>query len=190
MPQNNIKDIKEKFSGHLGQIVFVAGIIGILLLFLSSFLGGEKGSAKEIAATSSDATEQYVQNMEKELEDIVYKLLGDKNVSVMITLKSGMQYIYAGETKTDTGLTEDKNGSDSLKKEQSDTNEQSYIIVKDSDGNEQPLLITEVMPQVKGVVVICSGGDDKNVQKAVQDAVVTVLDISENKVCVIGRQSK
>ena len=189
MPQHNVKEMKEKLSGHLGQIVFVAGIIGILLLFLSSFIGGKSPSGKT-EATSSDATGQYVENMENELTGIVSELLGDKNVSVMITLKSGIQYIYAGETKTDTGLSEDKSGSDSLKKEQSDTNEQTYIIVKDSDGNEQPLLITEVMPQVKGVVVICSGGDDKNVQQTVQNAVVTVLDISENKVCVIGRQSK
>ena len=189
MPQNYVKVLKEKLSGHLGQIVFVAGIIGILLLFLSSFIGGESAPDK-IKTTSSDSTEMYVENLENQLSDIISDLLGDKNVSVMITLKNGIQYIYADETKTDTGLTEDKSGSNLLKKEQNDTNEQKYIIVKDSNGNEQPLLITEVMPQVKGVVVICSGGDDKNVQQTVQNAVVTVLDISENKVCVIGRQSK
>jgi len=189
MSQHNVKELKEKLSGHLGQIVFVAGIIGIVLLFLSSLIGGESTSGKT-EVTTPDATEQYVQNMENDLANIVSQLLGDKNVSVMITLKSGIQYIYADENKTNTGLTEDKSGSDSLKTEQSDANEQTYIIVKDGDGNEQPLLITEVMPQVKGVVVICSGGDDKNVQQTVQNAVVTVLDISESKVCVIGRQSK
>jgi len=187
--QHNVKELKEKFSGHLGQIVFVAGIIGIVLLFLSSFIGGESSSDKAKAVTP-DATEQYIQNMENDLKDIISQLLGDKKVAVMITLKSGIQYIYADETRTDAGLSEDKSGSDLLKTEQSDTNEQTYIIVKDSDGNEQPLLIAEVMPQVNGVVVICSGGDDKNVQQTVQNAVVTVLDISESKVCVVGRQSK
>ena len=45
--------------------------------------------------------------------------------------------------------------------------------------------MTEVQPVVKGVVVVCDGGDDPVVQQRVIDAVTTALDITSVRVCVV-----
>ena len=42
----------------------------------------------------------------------------------------------------------------------------------------------QLEPTVKGVVVVCEGGDDIGVQQRVIDAVTVALDISSSKVCV------
>lgn len=48
----------------------------------------------------------------------------------------------------------------------------------------QGLLVTELQPTVKGVVIVCEGGDQPLVQQRVTDAVTIALNISSKRVCV------
>ena len=57
--------------------------------------------------------------------------------------------------------------------------------MKDADGAQKALKVTEVQPIIKGVVVVCDGGDDPTVQQNVVSAVTTALDITSVRVCVI-----
>ncbi|MEG1887227.1 MAG: hypothetical protein RR177_03790 [Oscillospiraceae bacterium] len=177
-------DLKEKLKGKMGLIIFISGVVGILLLFVSSLL--PKTDNTKIAP-KADLTAQYIAETEKKLTKIIGDLVNSKNVSVMVTLESGIENIYAGETKKDTGISENKSGDETLKTEQSDKNEQKYIIVKDSNGNETPLLITCVMPRIKGVVVAYEGANDDARSEKIKNAVVTALDISSKKVCVLTK---
>ena len=58
------------------------------------------------------------------------------------------------------------------------------MTVKGPNGEEEALAITEVQPTVKGVVVVCSGGDDPEVQQRIINAVTTALNITTKRVCV------
>ena len=44
----------------------------------------------------------------------------------------------------------------------------------------------EIMPQIRGVLVVCPNGNNTVIKEMVKGAVVTVLDISSKKVCVTG----
>lgn len=44
--------------------------------------------------------------------------------------------------------------------------------------------MTELQPTVKGVVIVCEGGDQPLVQQRVTDAVTIALNISSKRVCV------
>lgn len=46
------------------------------------------------------------------------------------------------------------------------------------------VLVTEILPTVKGVVVVCEGGDDPTVCARIQNAVTTALHITSKRVCV------
>lgn len=75
---------------------------------------------------------------------------------MVVTLESGIKYSYAD---TNEGSSADKTESNS--KSTSSENKQSYITVKTADGGEQALLVTAEMPEVRGVAVVCRGGDDE-----------------------------
>ena len=47
------------------------------------------------------------------------------------------------------------------------------------------LLVTEIQPVIRGVVVTCEGAADETVAALVGQAVCTALDITEKRVCVI-----
>lgn len=168
-----------------GKGLVFLGIIGLILILLSSVFAEEKSAEnKDVSINGTSA--QYVLDTEKRLTSMVEDIV-DGNAQVMITLESGVEYIYANEVKTNAGVTEDINGEQNMKTQQSDSNQKNYVTYKDADGNEQPLIITEIMPAIRGVVVVCSGGDDPYLAAAVKSAVVTALNINEKRVCVLGK---
>ena len=187
----NIEQIKIKLKKVLpkskSSFLIIMGIIGLLLLLVSTFTDNNKTKSEQdsnTALSDKTTTETYVQYMENKLENIISDMLSNTKVSVMITLESGIEYVYADEQKTGAEL---KNDHLAYKTEQSDSSQNSYVIVKDSDGNERAVLVTEIMPKIRGVVIVCESGETENVSTAVKVAVKSALDIDENKICVIGR---
>ena len=95
----------------------------------------------------------------------------------MVTLKTGWN-TYAREQDINTDRKEDDSG-----KSERDGKRESIIIV-DTENGRQGLLVTEIQPTVKGVVVVCQGGDDPVVQERIASLVTTALNISSKRVCV------
>lgn len=183
-----IKNFKEKSPKSKSSLLIIIGILGLLLVLLSSFNDSkpkENKSTTEIETLSnSNNDKEYVNSMESRLENILSDMLGGTNVNVMITLESGSRFVYANEVKSDSGT---KDYQDQQKMEQSDSNQQTYVIMKNSEGAEQALLITEIMPKIRGVVVVCDSGQSEYVSTAVRTAVQSALDITAEKICIIGR---
>lgn len=167
------------------KIILGAGVIGIALIFLSGFLeGGDTTVPKTDTSQNSYTAEEYETHLEKELADLITKIQGVGNASVMVTLERTKQSVYAKEEKVSGQTTKDQ--SNGLMRDETDqSNETNYILVKDADGSEQALSVTEIQPIVKGVVVVCDGGSSPAVQQNVIDAVTTALGISSARVCVI-----
>lgn len=158
----------------------IAAAVGALLLLISFFgADGERNAADNTVYTSED----YIRDSESKLSEIVAGITGSKSVRIMITLESSVENIYADATKTNTALAEDGTKGES-KTEQSENREKEYMIVKDADGKEQALTVAQVMPQIRGVVIVCSTGSDPTVAEAVRAAAATVLNISTKRVYV------
>ena len=180
---DNIKKWIQEKNIISSKWIIVLGVIGIILIAISTF--GDSPKDKKTDASDQNTSAQYIENTEERLTLLVKDIVrGD--AKVMITLENGVEYIYANEIKTNVGVSEDIHGAETTKTQQNDSNQKNYVTYKDANGNEQPLIITEVMPSIRGVVVVCSGGDDPYLAAAVKSAVVTALNITDKKVCVLG----
>ncbi len=169
------------------KIIVAIGIVGILLIFISGFFKNT-GSSNTTASSATQTTisvEQYTKQLEANLTEVVNGIDGVGTAKVMITLEKSTQYVYATEEKRSTQTAEDKSTSTTTKNQENNNDETTYILVKDANGGQKALAVTEVQPVVKGVVVVCEGGNDPTVQKNVTDAVTTALNISSARVCVI-----
>ncbi len=181
-----LSDAKNKLPKSKSGFLIVLGIIGLFLILISTF-STDKNKKQEViqsVSVNKGKTEEYTEAIENKLEEILSDMLSNTEVSVMVTLQSGVEYIYADETKTGVQTKSDRT---SLKVEQSDTNQNNYVIFKDSDGNEQALLVTEKMPEIRGVVVVCEGGQTESVAVAVKTAISKALSVDWDKICVVGR---
>lgn len=183
-----INKIKEKlrkfmFKDKHKKMIVIAGIAGIFLIFISNLFkneGENQTKPQEVKANS----EYYIDRLEKNLETIVSSINGAGNSKVLVTLENGTETVYATEEKKNKEASEDKSNGETTRKKESNDCEKKYITVKDSEGTEHALAVTEIQPKIKGVIIVCSGGDNPVVQQRVINAVTTALSIPSNKVCV------
>ena len=184
-----MNEFKDKFFEFLKniknnpKIIVVIGLVGILIIFLSSIF--ENKPQSDIPVSSENVSDEYCVNLENKLSKQIKEVVGG-DVNVLITLETGVEYIYASEAKNNIKEIEDEDVQNGQKLQKDRQEQNNYILYKDENGNEVPLVVTEIMPSVKGVVVSCEKGDDEIVSSIVKNLVKTALNISDDKVCVVG----
>ena len=178
-----IKDIIEKIKQP--KTLIIIGISGIVLIFASSFFSGNKKTQTNSSPSPTITAQEYKENLERSVKDTVITITGSENVSVMITLESGIKYSYADVNEDST----DQKTENERESKSRDT-KQSYITVKSADGGEEALIVAEYMPQIKGVAIICEGGDNEIIKEKIESAVMAALDITSKRVYIAGGSIK
>lgn len=178
-----MNDVVEKYISRLRspKILIMVGIIGIALIFLSS-LGGE--DKENVKANAEFSAEQYCNELQEQIKKTVTEITGSKNCSVVVTLESGIRYSYAD--------IKEEHSSDKTEKDESSSENQlksGYITVKDADGGERALLVTAEMPQIRGVAIVCDGGDNEVLNQKIENAVTAALNITSKRVYICGRKN-
>lgn len=170
------------------KILLTIGIIGIALIFLSEYVSF--GNIKPQMASSSSnmqSLQSYTLSLEAKLKEIIININGVGKADVMITFDSGTQYIYE-QTAKETNNNTDQTQGDGGKQTTENTNQETTpVIITAESGGQKPLVKTELLPDVKGVVVVCDGGDNATVQENVTNAVSTALGLTSNHICVIKK---
>ncbi len=175
--------LAEKIIGKIRspKVLIIAGLCGILLIFLSSF-SGEKEKQQE-TSSGEFSIEEYRNELEETIEKMVINITGSRKVEVAITLEGGMSYYYA-DTREETSKKNEEDTSTSLDSEL----KEGYIIVKTADGGEEALLVNAKMPEVRGVAIVCEGGDNEILNQKIQNSVMAALNITSKRVYICGRK--
>ena len=160
----------------IGSWLPMLGICGMLLVGASALFDGD---TDEVSSAQSFDMTAYVTALEERLEQMVSAIDGAGETDVMLTLENGVEYVYADEQKTNSDRVE-QTDSVSVRDDS-----QRTVVTVDAENGKEGLLITEIQPTVRGVVVACAGGGDETVATMVTNAVKTALDISDKRVCVI-----
>ena len=105
---------------------------------------------------------------------MIEKIDGAGKAKVMITLASSNEYFYAFDSKKEQS---EKDGEAQISAEEKPT-------VIDGKGGEEPLVTKAGESGVRGVFVICEGGDKPQVTESIINAVCAVLGIGSSRVSV------
>lgn len=151
-------------------IIVIAALVGIILIVISS-VGEESASDEETTQPQSDFSEsEYTAMLEQRLEETVSSLYGAGRSSVMVTLECDYETVYA------------RDGSYS--KDEASSDEKSEYIIIDSTQQEEGLVLKTVTPRVRGVAVLCEGGNDPYVCEQVSQMLSALLDLGSNRISV------
>ena len=166
-------------------IIIILGFAGILLIFISNFINVKSPSAEQEPPLQNTplTVDEYRKQLEEELSQIVSSINGAGNVKILITMDSTIEDVYVlekslNEKSVNNGSQEDFDSESEYK----ENNE--YVIIKSRDGSEQAVLQKQVMPKIRGVLIVCDGGDDALTKEKITQAVSSVLSISSGKVFV------
>lgn len=187
----NIKNLKEKIDGYSDnkkQVVLVVFlIIGILMMLLSGLVGSDDKKQKnfiDVDINKDFNISLYEKGLENRLLDIIKKIDGVGNANIMVTLENSIEYIFAQEKREKIDKISDYQDQVPLKTQERNDEERKLMLVDGPNGKRQALIKTQIQPKVKGVVVVCQGGDNPYINQQVTNLLTTVLNISSNRVYV------
>lgn len=175
---------KDKFRGG----IIILGLAGIALIYLSTLFSPKKEvkSEKKIDTEVVITAEEYESKQEDKLARIVSAITGEENPAVMVTLENLGEVIYAVDEKKRTDKSEQFKDNEKNLQEQKEEKENGYVIIKDSQGNQQAIKISEIQPVIKGVVIVSKYADDVFTQEKIISAVKTAMNLSSSKICVVN----
>lgn len=148
-------------------ICFVSGILGILLIFASEALVKSPKKEKQ----SEKTYVSYSNETEEKLADIISKVEGAGKTKVFLTIEESEEYVYAQNISSD-------------RKDSTQENEEKEYVIVDGNGGKNGLLVKTVNPKIRGVAIVCEGGEDPAVQQRIYSCVSASLGISMARISI------
>lgn len=171
-------------------------IIGAILLIAASSFFDKKTSPKTTAA-SGENTDQAVakilgsgdekEDLQKKVESIVSKIGGAGNVNVLITYASGKELVPAYDNRRTDNDTQEKDNGGGTRSIRNSEADNKIAYEESGSGIKKPIILKELQPSVKGVVVVADGAADPVVRESIFRAVQALLDVPIHKIQVLPR---
>lgn len=157
----NLKKNKSTIS-----FIAVLFLSGVVLMFSDKLF-----SVKDNSRESEKSQETIYDNTEIRLAELLSNVQGVGAVKVMIEYSEGKETVIAQNHTTE-------NSSQS-------GNAQSKTQDEVALSNDNPIILKEIKPKVKGVIIVAQGGNNVEIKKQLISAVMSLLDIEANKIEVL-----
>lgn len=127
----------------------------------------------------------YSDDMETQLESILTQIKNVGEVDVMITYESSTEVIPASNITESNQVTEEKDAQGGTR---TTIQEDMSKNVVTSGGNQDLIVIKEIKPQIRGVMVVAKGAGDIRVKTELVEAVKTIFQIPGYRVMVYEKK--
>ena len=179
-------DIGKAFSRLVGkmkknkklELMVYGSLIALGVLLFVLIPGGGNGTypPKETEHEQKQAETE----LEGRLEAVLSSIRGAGKVKVMITYDTSSRLVPAMSTDVQSGTTENTStGGQSVSETRTESSRPATI---SGSGGTETIVLTEIEPTVRGVIVIAEGAADVSVRVKLSNAVMTVLGISADRI--------
>jgi stage III sporulation protein AG len=183
--------IKGQSSKKLIESAVIFIIIGVIIIIAGgSFFEKDnkeeadsepKNNNVEVASTS---VEEGSTDVERKLAAILSKINGAGKVDVMITYVSGKEIVPAYDIRTNENSTQEKDKEGGTRNINQSDQEKKIVYEEQQGGTRKPIILKDMQPVVKGVVVVAEGASEPVVKENICRAVQVLMDIPIHKVQV------
>ncbi len=184
MEKTKIKEFITRIK-KIKHIEIIIGIIAVVLMII--IYTGVSAKNKNSSVLDAEKTIVYEENDDwgKKLADILSNIEGVGKTEVMITYVSTTEKITANTTTTNNNTSSTNNGSTNS----STSITQAPVIVTNS-GKSAPYITKEIMPEVKGVIIVAEGADNPVTKLAIMRAAQTALQINAGNIEIFAMNKK
>ena len=153
-------------------------LLGIALIFISSFFGTSNQSESELQQTTETHTDD---SMEEKLARILSEIKGVGDVSVCLYYSSiyNKEYAY-NESNTETKQSENGGEKTSITQDKSET--KTYFT---AGTQNQPVLLKEYAPKPESVLIVAEGAGDISVKEELFSVAQSLLGLPANKISIV-----
>ncbi len=160
-----LKSLTDKIKNNkiLQFLLIIVLVFFVFLLFFGDLIKNDDNKLSSV-----DTVSVYVDSLENRLEKALNKVDGAGKVSVVISVKSGMETVLASETI----IKETENGKEKV---------ETPIII-----NGKTVVLKELYPEITGVLIVAEGADNIAVMNKIQQATMSLLDIKINQIEILS----
>lgn len=160
-------------------VVLIAGIG--LLIFQPARPAEFPAGLSEGRSVDAKPASSAPETLEKELAAILNAMLGGRRVEVFLTMESGPRLVLAYD------LTEEQRyGAEGLTERRRTSH--PVLMRNDAERKEVPLVVEEIEPTVRGVLVVIDGEASPELRLAVSQAAATALQVPMYRIEVLFKQ--
>lgn len=179
-------------NGGMNTRLLGLGLLGIVLLVCGGIfdnLGAKPKSPVPIEGVKMElpSNPSYESLVEGKLANILAKVKGAGNVSVNVTLENSSTQEHAKNVVKESKVIQEKDTGGGVRTT-TETKESEQILVSKENGIDRPVVVREVKPMIKGVLVIAQGAYDSTVKANLTKAVEAGLGIPSYKITVLAEQ--
>ncbi len=163
------------------EIILVVVLASLVILIW--FVDFDKSTEENVNTytNGSSSTTAYAQELESRLQTALGSISGAGKVTVMITLDGTVEKILAMVSDSKTSTTSNTTTGGSTNTTSTTTTSTEPVIVKDS-GTSNPIVLSEIMPEIKGVIIIAEGADNIRVKLDLLKAIQALLSVKSSQV--------
>ena len=156
-----------KFIEQIQKYKFVLLVLALGLLLLAWPHRDEGLIEKEgVGVGAFDLAET-----EARMEKVLSRIDGAGNVSLILTVKKGMEQIYATDMEH------------SIEGEELEERV-TTVLISTGSGTEEVVTVQQIWPTFQGALVVCDGGDDPEIKLLITQAVAALTGLRSDKITV------
>lgn len=143
------------------RAVWLVLLAGLVLLAIPT---GDRLSADRVEPLPSGFD---LSAMEGRLEEVLSRIDGAGEVTVVLTVRSGTRQVLAEDVDREEGS------------ERTQT-----VVLSRSGSGQQTVTVQEVYPAYQGALLVCSGGDDPTVRLRLTEAMTALTGLGADKISI------
>jgi len=182
-----LKKIFQNKEKRIENLIIFLIVLVITLIIINKIIKGNDNNSKDFEniigvelANIKDDEKNVSESLEKRLENILSKIEGVGEVSVLITYYESGSIVPMYNVVSTTSTTEEKDISGGTRIIETEDSKKDII----TDSASKPITEKTTMPKVEGAVVIAAGAEDVTVKLNIISAVEAVTGISVHKIQV------
>jgi len=179
--------------GVWGIVILI--ILGISLMIIPEiFLDNKKESVVPeeipiVTRENMDATVSSLISLEevlaRQIIDILCQIEGVGRISVAVSLAAGLEQDYARNVNNQKAVVEEKDTQGGIRVTTETDEQTEYVLVQ---SRNEPLILKEKAPQIKGVLVVAEGAKDVEMKIQLSRAIQSLLDLPAHKIMILPKE--